>query len=180
MAMTGSDGTVAGPGPVMLEPGSGSSTGFRENLGQFHDGNVMYYQRLSDGGIAFERDGIVMTVMEPVDGERVRYLLDPTYDRREAREELVSIIQQESAGHSVRLTFEGANDVEPVGRLPLEGVHNYFIGNDPGAWTTGVREFSQVVYEDLWEGIDLVYLTTDAGLKYEFRVSPGASVSTIP
>src|SRR6185369_7846681 len=46
-------------------------------------------------------------------------------------------------------------------------------------WRAGLRTYSQLVYEELWPGIDLVYSGTGSQLKYEFRVKPGADPSRI-
>jgi len=179
MAMTWSDGTENGHVPGVSVDATGAPLGFFENLGQFPDPDVMLYQGLSYGGAAFTEDGVVMSVREPGGGGLLRALMDRDLDRKGPDSELSALLEQEVAGHTVRLSFVGANDVMPVGRDQLSGEHNFLIGNDPGAWRTGVRSYSQVVYEDLWEGIDLVYTLTDAGLKYEFLVSPGADPSRV-
>jgi hypothetical protein len=52
--------------------------------------------------------------------------------------------------------FVGANpkpEVEASGCQP--GIYNYFIGNDPKNWHTRVKGYSEIVYRDLWPGIDL-------------------------
>lgn len=176
MATAWSEGTDAGPGDRAID--SAASAGFTENLGQFSDGNVLLYQRLSDGGIAFERGGVVMTLMEPVESLGHRDLLAPGSDARELKARMASLADREVKGHGVRLTFEGASDVVPQGRQAVDGSSNFFLG-DSGGWRTGALTYSQVVYEDLWEGIDLVYMSTDSGVKYEFRVAPGADESKV-
>ena len=34
---------------------------------------------------------------------------------------------------------------------------NYFIGNDPANWRTGVSNFGGVKYAEVYAGVDLVY-----------------------
>ena len=79
----------------------------------------------------------------------------------------------------VRVTFEGANPVEPEGREELSHRSNYFIGNDTTAWRTNVPNYKKVVYKELYHGIDLVFSATAQGLKYDFLVSPGAGPGEI-
>lgn len=55
---------------------------------------------------------------------------------------------------------------------------SYFIG-DCDEWMTGIRSFSQLVYEDVWPGIDLLLEIDDETLKYEFTVAPGADPAQI-
>ena len=81
-------------------------------------------------------------------------------------------LQDGERSSTVIITFEGANRVVPEGREKLTHTINYFYGSDPSSWRTGVGSYRQLVYEDLYDGIDLVYLSTEKGLKYEFHVRP--------
>jgi len=77
------------------------------------------------------------------------------------------------------LRFEGANKVTPIGfdRLPFNS--NFFIGNDSSMWRTNVPNYRGLSYQNLYDGIDLVYGVKDGRLKYEFHVSPGADPAQI-
>ena len=80
----------------------------------------------------------------------------------------------------VRLQLVGANDAaKPDGRNELPGKVNYFIGNDPKRWRTGVPTYAQVRYDDVYAGIDLVYYGNQRELEYDFIVAPGANPDTI-
>jgi len=59
------------------------------------------------------------------------------------------------SGALVRIVFVGANAVSPVGIDRLDRTSSFFRGNDPSGWVAGVRSFKVVLYEGLWEGIDL-------------------------
>lgn len=59
-----------------------------------------------------------------------------------------------------------------------EGFFSYFRG-EKKEWKTAVPAFKQIRYSELWPGIDLVYSTSDKGLKSEFIVGPGACPSQI-
>ncbi len=79
----------------------------------------------------------------------------------------------------VKLDFVGANpDVNPRGEDRQEAVFSYFKGPEKD-WKTGLPTFAKVVYEDLWPGIDLVYMGTVNRMKYEFLVEPGADPGEI-
>jgi hypothetical protein len=79
----------------------------------------------------------------------------------------------------VKLDFVDANDrVRLRGAERHAAVFSYFRGPRE-AWKTGLASFGQVVYEDLWPGIDLVYRAEVGALKYEFRVRPGADPGKI-
>ena len=52
----------------------------------------------------------------------------------------------------------GANLTPHVrGVEELPGTSNYFLGNDPQQWRTGVPSYAKVVYDGIYPGVDLVY-----------------------
>ncbi|MBI4265737.1 MAG: SBBP repeat-containing protein [Acidobacteria bacterium] len=75
----------------------------------------------------------------------------------------------------VRMRLTGANPnpaVTPSDRLP--GSSNYFIGNDPMRWRTGVAGYASVRLEEVYRGIDVVYYGNRRQLEFDFVVAPGA------
>ncbi len=85
--------------------------------------------------------------------------------------------QQELA---LALRFVGGNPkVEPQGSKRASGVINDLRGAGPSTWHTGISQFRDVVYPDLWPKIDLRLREQAGVLKYEFHVHPGASPSDI-
>jgi len=80
-------------------------------------------------------------------------------------------------GVAVRLTFEAASNRTVVeGVDPLPGIRNYFIGNDPGRWKTGVRGFRQVLYRGVQDGVDVRFRDGDGRIEYDVEVAPGADL----
>jgi len=80
----------------------------------------------------------------------------------------------------IKATFAGANpNPLMVGEDELEYKCNYFLGDDPAAWRTDVANYSAVVYEDIYPGIDLKYYGNGREMEYDFIVSPGADFSRI-
>ena len=57
---------------------------------------------------------------------------------------------------------------------PLPGKSNYFIGNDPAKWRSGIPHFARVRYENVYPGINLVFYGREGQLEYDFQVAPGA------
>jgi len=84
-------------------------------------------------------------------------------------------------GHAamIKVSYEGAGHVTPEGRDRLAHTSSFLMGKDPGSWRPGLENYGQLVYESLYEGIDLVFYTTGNGLKYDFLVSPGADPGVI-
>jgi len=80
----------------------------------------------------------------------------------------------------VRMKFEGATVPRRFEGLDkAASVSNYFIGNDPSKWRSGVPNFSKVKAAGVYPGIDIVYYGNGRRLEYDFVVAPGADPGRI-
>jgi len=80
----------------------------------------------------------------------------------------------------LRMRMVGANPKPAVAGLDaLPGKSNYFIGDDPQKWRTGVANFSKVKYAGVYPGIDLVFHGNQRQLEYDFVVAPGGDPGAI-
>ncbi|HEX4631343.1 MAG TPA: SBBP repeat-containing protein [Chthoniobacterales bacterium] len=93
----------------------------------------------------------------------------------------VFVLRRPDAGKAVvRMSLADANAAPTVSGLePLVGKINYFRGNDPRKWVTGVPTFKKVSYSAVYPGIDLVYYGRGNRLEYDLVVAPGADPSQI-
>jgi len=132
--------------------------GFIENGGQWDDG-IRFMTGTSFGHLGLGDGFIIFNVMRTEPGDNKE---DP-------------IVR----GSVMRLVFEHPNVVRPIGREPGKYSSNFFIGKDQSRWSTDLNTYSEVVYPDLWDGIDLVYRCGDEGLKYEYICKPGSDPSEI-
>jgi hypothetical protein len=82
-------------------------------------------------------------------------------------------------GVMFRVTFAGANRVNPVGIMEATHRCNFFLGDDPLRWMTGAHNYKEVIYKELYDDVDLRFSLDGEGLKYGFVVRPGADPSTI-
>jgi gliding motility-associated-like protein len=75
--------------------------------------------------------------------------------------------------HAYKVHFAGASTQSgPFGKKVTPGTYNYFLGNDPSRWSSGHKAYEEVIYPELYSGIDLkVY--SKGSLKYDFIVKPG-------
>jgi hypothetical protein len=82
---------------------------------------------------------------------------------------------------TVVMSLAGANHnarMEALDQLP--GVSNWFLGNDPTKWRSGVRHYARVLYRDVYPGIDQVFYYNAAGqLEFDFIVAPDADPRAI-
>jgi len=80
----------------------------------------------------------------------------------------------------VRMKLIGANRAPRAeGFQQLPGTSNYFIGNDPKRWRTGVPNFARVRFGSVYPGVDLIYYGNQRQLEYDFIVKPGADPANI-
>jgi hypothetical protein len=85
-----------------------------------------------------------------------------------------------SAAGRLALRFVGARrDARIEGLRPAVTKVNFIRGNDPSQWRNGVFTFDEVVYRDLWPGIDLVFRRSAERLKYDFVVRAGSDPADI-
>jgi hypothetical protein len=147
---------------------------FTENRGQTTDG-VRYY---SDGNpaVAFRDDGVLFVWREALPGAVLRN--DGAQGMADLRDS-GPMEPPRIRSHSYLIRFEGSMPAVPVGRDKASFDSNFFIGNDSSKWRTDVPNYKEVVYENLYEGIDLVYRTGENGVKYEFVVHLGADPRAI-
>jgi len=57
--------------------------------------------------------------------------------------------------------------------------YNFFIGKDSTHWASGVGAFDEVLYQDYYTGIDMIWKNDQANYKYLFIVAPGADPTQI-
>jgi hypothetical protein len=143
---------------------------FIENRGQV-DQRVKYYARGSGHTTFFTREGVVLSLAQG-QKDNGRKPGRPGLDAAPAhREEALRPVQYAVVG------------MQPVGMKkkvqikalqPQEGKVNYFIGNDPKKWRTGIPTYLAVVYEEAYKGIDLKFYGHGRQLEYDVVVKPGA------
>lgn len=80
----------------------------------------------------------------------------------------------------LRMSFLGASDAAQLnGGGTQPGTMNYFMGNDPEGWRTGIETYSDITYNGLYAGVDLHYTGSASQLKGTYTVAPGADASQI-
>jgi len=73
------------------------------------------------------------------------------------------------------LDFLNANSQPTIeGTGKDSAVVNYFVGNDPEKWRTGIPTYTEVVYHDIYPAVDLRLRGKGSALEYDFVVRPGA------
>jgi hypothetical protein len=91
-----------------------------------------------------------------------------------------AVVQRAGNPSPIRLRFVGANPGVTIEAGRRSGTRiNYLLGNDPAKWVSGLPAYGEVVYRELWPGIDLAFDGVGKRLKYEVHIAPGSSVGRI-
>ncbi|HEY3825270.1 MAG TPA: SBBP repeat-containing protein [Bryobacteraceae bacterium] len=187
-AQKGPDGTVStreGAGAIDPAPSLNfanrlaSTVVFIENKGQF-DPRVKFQANVR-GRIAWlTANGVTFDVVQPAHstpveaGDRDSPLVFSGVDRpvkppKAVLERLV--FSEDLVGSSCCSIMEGKD--------PQPGVYNYFQSSDSKEWRTNVHGFAEVIYHDVWPGIDLRIYGHGADLEQEFIVQPAGDFKQV-
>ncbi len=153
---------------------------FIENRGQFNP-DVKFQAKSSGKILWFTSRGMVFDVPRPIESSQPEGLMhgtkvamfpggggsEPSLNGKFERLVFSEDFENGSASPKIE-----ASAAEP-------GIYNYFIGNDPKNWRTRVLAYSQLLYHDVWPGIDVRFIVKGAEIEQEFVVHPGADASRI-
>jgi uncharacterized protein (TIGR03437 family) len=83
-------------------------------------------------------------------------------------------------GGSLETRLIGADpEAQVSGADVLGATTNYFQGNQPGAWKTGIHSYGRVKYSSVYPGVDMMFHGREGLLEYDFLVHPGADPKAI-
>ncbi|MGA8866507.1 MAG: hypothetical protein WB510_06040, partial [Candidatus Sulfotelmatobacter sp.] len=89
-------------------------------------------------------------------------------------------IHERGSAAVVRMRLVGGNSHSQLASMdPLPGKVNYYLGNDPGKWHSGVPQYARVSYRTVYPGIDLAYYGERSKLEFDFIVAPGSNPESI-
>jgi uncharacterized repeat protein (TIGR01451 family) len=126
---------------------------FVENSGQAHP-SIRYYANRLGYGISFTPEEVMLV--------------------------FTGNAHPEPDGLALSLQFLCTNaEVKLEGRIQQLEKANYLIGNDPEQWYSGLSTYREVVYRELWPGVDLIFYGESGKLKYDVVVQPGARLEDI-
>ncbi len=139
---------------------------FIPNLGQ-SDRAVAFEVQGPDGKLFFTPDEVVM-------------VLPPSQTIAALDKQHVPAERAMAKPSVVRLQFvDSPGKAKVVGKSRQKTVVNYLRGNNPRHWYTQVPTYGEIVYQGVWDGIDLQYELSPGSLKGTFVVAPGADVSKL-
>jgi hypothetical protein len=82
--------------------------------------------------------------------------------------------------HAFDVTFLNANStVALTGTKQLKTTFNYLIGSDRTKWTQNAKSFSEIIYTDVYNGVNLSVYSQGTSMKYEWILKPQADPQQI-
>ncbi|MGQ0828728.1 MAG: DUF7948 domain-containing protein [Bacteroidota bacterium] len=143
---------------------------FTENKNQW-DKQVLYRAQL-DGGVLFlEKDCFTYNFYD-------KDMLRESHIRKS--KDIPSEKSLIIPTHAFRMTFVNAsNDVSSSAQQMTSDYCNFFIGNDKSKWAGDAKNYKEVNYKNLYNGIDLQVLGYPNSLKYNFFVAKGANAANV-
>jgi hypothetical protein len=82
-------------------------------------------------------------------------------------------------GHHFQINFLGAQPSAPIKQNPMDGYYNYFLGSDSCRWASRAIAYANVVYSEIYSGVDVRVSSLGRNLKYDFVVKAGANHTQI-
>lgn len=147
---------------------------FTENKGQW-DPKVKFMSSAGAASFFLEAKGYTVSQHHAGDIANVIEARHQSSVGAMERQEAVKV-----RSHAYSVEFVGARDAKIQPEKALQTVSNYFYGDDPTAWVTGVSTYQAVTFKEIYPNIDIRYFMDEGkNLKYDFIVHPGGKVSDI-
>ena len=122
---------------------------FTKNQGQLENDEIYFTSSNSDKSFAFCESSVLIKLTKTLEDNTTKSSI-------------------------IKIKFENSNKAIPIGKMELSHKSNYFIGNDSSKWRSNVLNYEKIIYENLYDDIDLVYYFNENGLKYDWVVKPYA------
>ncbi len=151
---------------------------FLENKGQLENKDVLYYFQNGNNAVYVEKD-------------RIRFvaLKDTLVENDEEHEEAQTEIEPQQGERSREILGSHTFSLYLNGSNPKPGIklgdafttkYNYFLGDDPKAWVSGVRASKELTLEDIYPGINLrLYSNSDGSMEFDWVMDAGADYSKV-
>ena len=163
---------VASYGLAARKPADTLTTGkweFVQNMGQWPL-PVHFAAHIHTGALFFSDNCFTVTQLKPED-------LQAFHDAKHSGKPFPSTFIDAAA---YRVSFVESNpNAHIVGNQPYNYYHNYYLGNNPKKWATNVPIFARLLYQELYPGVNLLFLDDEDYMKYEFHVAPHADPTQI-
>ena len=137
---------------------------FVENKGQLPV-KINYYSDIPSGKIFFEKNSIVYNFYDQNHFSNIH----------EQRKKLDYM-----SGHSYKVSFKNSNkDVIISNYSKTDTYYNFFHGNNKNKHVSNVNSFYSILYNSIYNNIDVQFYSNNHNLKYDFIIRPGGKIKDI-
>ncbi len=140
---------------------------FIENKGQWPQ-EVLYRAQIPNGYLWVTDKGLKYQLFDLKNAQAHTSSLDAHLRKKQLTEQTLFAAFKNTAASSSE--FKNNKSIQ---------YFNFFYGNDPDLWQSGVPSFDQIRLSNVFDGIDFRMYSVDQTLKYEYIVKPGADASQI-
>ncbi|MEG1556410.1 MAG: hypothetical protein RR356_06775 [Bacteroidales bacterium] len=142
---------------------------FVENRQQW-DNAVLFKAKLSNGAVFAEQNCITYAILN---GKQLHDFYQTKVNPTIQHSGIIN-------GSAYKVHFMGGNEMVQVrGTEQTSYYQNYFIGKDQNKWASKVPVYHSIVYENLYNEINLQFYQQEQYLKYEFVVKVGGNPNDI-
>ncbi len=139
---------------------------FTENRSQWEE-QVLFKTDASGASVFFEED-------------RLTYLLTEKPEHCSHAGEHDHAQEASYKAHAYQMIFNHAQRTTAIaGQEKISTVKHFYLGKDPSKWATNVPSYKKLVYQELYDCIDLEIYSRGAAMKYDFVVKKGGIPRTI-
>jgi gliding motility-associated-like protein len=144
----------------------GGDPGFVANLGQWPEAYL--FKKQGTASVLYAEAGrFTISLLPPISHRHNEYLSNHTHRHFYKNE-----------GHALIYEILASSGQKPLpqGVRKMKSYHNYFLGNDPTRWRSGVPLYEAVEWHYPEDGFS-IHLNTDSGLlKYDIHVEAGGRI----
>jgi len=148
---------------------------FTENKGQWEK-DILYRVQTPGGFLILKKHALLYVLYDTKnlpDRHASSHQASPEPSARQPENNMI-------LAHGVEVAFENAShEVNIIAENPVVTKFNYFLGNNPDHWASDVSGYTEIVYNNIYDGINFRIFGYESVLKYEFIVNPGADPAKI-
>lgn len=82
-------------------------------------------------------------------------------------------------GHNYEVEFIGADLTTVTKAKEQPEYYNYFLGNNKSKWANSIKAFGNLLFNEIYQGVDLKLYSNGANLKYDLVVKSTADINSI-
>ncbi|HBF88415.1 MAG TPA: hypothetical protein DDX39_07195 [Bacteroidales bacterium] len=145
------------------------SKSFIENKGQLPN-NVLFKAEFSNGAIFFENNAFTYNLFNEED---VKHSHAHHSHEESEKKHVINC-------HAYKVEFLNAKTTsEIIQKNASSDYINYYKGNDKSKWASNVKMYEEILYQNIYDGVNIRVYTSTNSYKYDLVVEPNASTEKI-